>query len=232
LVIEYATSREASDPYCLRPGEAAALLAGHPWQRFVVVGDSVAEGVGDPVDGYVPLAWTDRIATELRLHTPDLTYRNLGRRNRRAAQVREQQLADALAFDPDLALVSCGAADTMDPSFNPDLVSPDIAAILSALRDRRATVITVEVLILAGFPGLPPAQRPAMANRLRLLNRCVRELAGVYDTVHIDLSTHPACGDADMHSGDGMHGNGRSHAISAAEAIRRIGGHLGNTFVP
>ncbi len=43
---------EATDPYTLRDGEAAALLAGHPWRRFVVLGDSVAEGCCEPVDGY------------------------------------------------------------------------------------------------------------------------------------------------------------------------------------
>ena len=63
---------EAADPYCLRPGEAATLLAGHPWRRFAVLGDSIAEGVGDPVPGYEHLGWADRVAAALRQHRPDL----------------------------------------------------------------------------------------------------------------------------------------------------------------
>jgi len=46
MATEYAATVEATDPYCLRDGEAAALLAGHPWRRFAVVGDSVAAGIG------------------------------------------------------------------------------------------------------------------------------------------------------------------------------------------
>ena len=37
---------EAADPFCLRDGEAAGLLAGHPWRRFAVLGDSIAQGLG------------------------------------------------------------------------------------------------------------------------------------------------------------------------------------------
>lgn len=57
--------REAADPYCLRPGEAAALLAGHPWRRFAAIGDSIAEGLGEPSPGYPDQPWIDRIAAEL-----------------------------------------------------------------------------------------------------------------------------------------------------------------------
>ena len=110
-----ATERsEATDPYCLRSGEADALLAGHPWQRFVILGDSIAEGVGEPVPGYPPLPIAQRVTAELARLQPELAVLNLGRRNLRARQVRERQLAPALAFGPDLALVVCGA--NADPS--------------------------------------------------------------------------------------------------------------------
>jgi hypothetical protein len=46
---------EATDPYCLRPGEARALPARHPWRRFAVLGDSIAQGVSEPVPGCGPL---------------------------------------------------------------------------------------------------------------------------------------------------------------------------------
>src|SRR5204863_61770 len=55
-------ARMPADPFRLRPGEAERLLDGHPWTRFAVLGDSIAEGVGDAVDGYGDLGWADRVA--------------------------------------------------------------------------------------------------------------------------------------------------------------------------
>jgi hypothetical protein len=40
---------EAADPHCLTLGTAGALLAEAPWRRLVVVGDSIAQGVREPV---------------------------------------------------------------------------------------------------------------------------------------------------------------------------------------
>src|SRR6476619_6127152 len=108
MVTPYAATAEAADPYCLRDGEARALLSGHPWRRFVVVGDSIAEGVGDPLPGYTDLGWADRVAAELAAVQPELACLNLGRRNLRTAQVLAEQVGPAVAFGPDLALVACG----------------------------------------------------------------------------------------------------------------------------
>src|SRR5206468_1182010 len=102
---------ELADPDCLADGEAAALLAGHPWRRFAVLGDSVANGPIFEVPGFCPLRWTDRVAAELRAEAPDLQYLNLGVSGLLTHEVRDSQLAEALAFAPDLALVLCGGND-------------------------------------------------------------------------------------------------------------------------
>jgi lysophospholipase L1-like esterase len=230
VLIDYGSTREAADPYCLRDGEAAALLAGHPWRRFVVLGDSVAAGIGDFVEGYIALPWVDRIAAELAARQPDLVYRNLGRRNRRAARVRLEQLPEAVDLAPDLALVACGANDAIDPRYDPAPVDEEITAMVGALRERGADVLTVGVLVLPRYPGLPADFAPGLTERLRLLGRRTRALSARLGTIHIDLTDHPAGDEPDLHSADGVHGNGRTHAISAAEAVRRLGAHLGNTY--
>ncbi len=51
MVTQRSYPREAADPYCLRAGEAEHLLAGHPWRRFAVVGDGIAEGAGERPPG-------------------------------------------------------------------------------------------------------------------------------------------------------------------------------------
>ncbi|HEU4421660.1 MAG TPA: SGNH/GDSL hydrolase family protein [Pilimelia sp.] len=221
--------REAADPGCLRAGEAAALLAGHPWRRFVALGDSVVEGLGDPVPGYVNLPWVDRVAAELRAVCPDLDYVNLGRRNLRAGQVRFEQLDTAVAYRPDLALVACGANDALHPGYRPEAVDAEVGAILSALRAAGADVLTVGLFDLGNCPAVQERFRPALARRMRTFARHTRALAELHGCVHIDLGRHPAVRDARLYSADGLHGNGRSHGISAAFGIRRIGSHLAST---
>ncbi|HEY0698586.1 MAG TPA: GDSL-type esterase/lipase family protein, partial [Micromonospora sp.] len=133
MLAEYPSTREASAPWCLRPGEATRLLAGHPWRRFVALGDSIAAGLGDPVAGYLPLPWVDRIAAELAATADgEFEYLNLGRRDLRAAEIRARQLPDAVAFRPDLALVSCGANDALRHWYDPAAVNAELAAIVTA----------------------------------------------------------------------------------------------------
>lgn len=222
----YAATVEAADPYCLRDGEAAALLAGHPWRRFAVLGDSVAEGLFEPTEGYVELSWIDRVAAELAEAQPGLAYLNLGRRNLRAAQVRNTQLDAALSFAPDLAMVACGANDAIDPRYRPDVVDGELSAIITALQAAGAEVLTIGILVLDSYPGLPAATRAAVPHRLRVLRRHTAAVAAALGTIHADLTEHPAQREPGLLSSDGVHGNGRSHAISAAEVVRRLGARL------
>jgi lysophospholipase L1-like esterase len=222
-----------ADPFCLRPGEAEALLAGHPWTRFVVLGDSIAEGVGDPVDGYGELGWADRVAAALAGQRPGLAYLNLGHRDLRTAQVRATQLDAALAFKSDLALVACGGNDAMRPGYDPAAVDRELGAIVAALRDSGTDVVTIALLVMADYPAFPEWFRPTAVANMRGLARHTTALAARLGTIHIDISQHPAGLQPELLlSRDGLHANARSHAICAAEAIRRLGGYLGNSGVP
>ena len=211
------------DPYCLRPGEARELLAGHPWRRFVVIGDSVAEGVVEPVPGYPQTAWADRVAAELAAVCPELAYRNLGRRDLRARQVRETQLAEAIKFGPDLALVTCGAIDALRATYDPDAVDREVAAMITELRAAGADVITLGLFDISHSPALEEWARPGIRRRYATLVAHLAALSEQLGTIHIDLFNHPVNDDPSTYSSDGRHGNARSHAIAAAEAIRRLG---------
>lgn len=223
---------EAADPYCLRAGEAERLLAGHPWTRLAVVGDSVAEGLGDPLDGYPDQPWCDRIAAELRRHRPDLAYLNLGKSMTRAAAVRSGQLPDALAFGPDLAIAACGAADLLLPGFDPDQVERELRAIVSAFAGHGCDVITVGLFDGSYARNVPELFAAARRARIRELAARARRVAGDLGTLHVELTSHPASRDADMYSSDSRHGTMRGHAIAAAEAIRVLGAHLRAAAAP
>lgn len=216
---------EAVDPYCLRAGEAEALLRGHPWGRFAVVGDSIAEGVADTVPGYSPMPYADRVAAELTRMNPELKYLNLGERGLRAHEVRESQLAAALAFGPDLALVACGANDALRPGYEAraDAVDAELARIIKALQEWGALVITVSIFVRPRYPSLPTWLRPSGTERMAMLGARTTAVAAAAGTVHVDLARHPIATAMDSTSADGLHGNARAQTVAATETIRALG---------
>lgn len=218
---------EADDPYCLREGEAARLLVGHPWKRFAVIGDSVAQGVGDPVPGYSDLPWCDRIAGELRAHQPELEYLNLGASDARAPQVLATQLEPALAFRPDLAIVVCGGNDAMRSSYDPGAVDRVLEELVVALRGAGADVITVSMFDITQAPAFPEKLLKQARERMLRLSAETAALAERLGTIHVHCTGHPAERDPDVYSADGIHATMRVHQICAAIAIRRLGIYLG-----
>jgi lysophospholipase L1-like esterase len=223
------TFDEATDPYCLRAGESARLLAGHPWRRFVVLGDSVAEGLAEPVAGYSDLQLADRLAAELRAACPRLAYRNLGHRGLRAREVRAEQLRPALDFEPDLALVVCGGNDAFPATYKPEQVDVELTAMVTALQEAGADVITIGVYNVSYSPVIADWLRPGLRERMRTLSERTGKLAAELGTLHLNLAAHPAVTDPSLYSSDGRHGNARSDAIAIAEAVRMLGSHLAGT---
>ncbi|MEU7905464.1 SGNH/GDSL hydrolase family protein [Actinoplanes sp. NPDC049118] len=216
--------REATDPHCLTDDQADELLRASHWQRFVVVGDSLAKGLGEPTDGYRSLPWGARTAAALRRAQPDLVHLNLGVENLRAAEVRETQLDAALALKPDLAAVVCGGNDILPRNFDPEAVSADLDGIMGPLREAGADIVTFTLQDLsAAYPAL--AEGPLLP-RIRQLNDLVREVAARHDAIVVEMWSHPARADRDIYSSDLKHASMRGHAIVAAATIRALGARL------
>lgn len=228
MASDYSQTLEAADRHCLRAGEAATLLAGHPWRRMVVIGDSIAEGVSDPTPGYHPLPLADRVHAELAAVAPSMVYLNLGRRNLRTHEIRRDQIGPALAFAPDLAMVVCGANDAMRPGYEAraDAVDEDLAAMVTTLQEHDILVVTVAIFAMPEYPGVVSWLAPAFSRRMRELAGRTGVVAATLGTIHVDLSTHPAIAESQLTGVDGLHGNGRSQAIAAAQTIRALGAYL------
>ncbi|MFL6164367.1 MAG: SGNH/GDSL hydrolase family protein [Jatrophihabitantaceae bacterium] len=220
---------ELADPDCLAADEAGALLAGHPWRRFAVLGDSVANGPIFEVPGFCPLRWTDRVAAELQAEAPELRYLNLGASGLLTSEVRDTQLADALAFGPDLALVLCGGNDAFRRSYTElraEQVDQELAEILGPLREQGAQLATICIFDVSYSPAVPDGFRLELRERLARLAEHARATAKRFDCVHVDLARHRRATDASLYSPDGRHGNSRSDAIAAAELVRALGSRL------
>jgi lysophospholipase L1-like esterase len=202
--------------------EAAALLRGAPWRRFVAVGDSVVEGVRGPAHGYRDLSWVDRLVAGLRAQHPDLAEHNLGHRGLLAADVRQRQLAPALALEPDLAVVVAGGNDLFRDRFDALAVGAELTAMVSRLRDIGSDVITMGLFDITRIdPAAPTA--PMVSRRIRTLAELTAAVAGRHGAIHLDFSTHPAGADPSIYSDDRLHLNARGHALVAAATIRRLG---------
>ena len=216
--------RERADPHCLSDTEADELLRGAPWQRFVVMGDSLAEGLGEPLDGYAFVPWGDRVADALRRVTPELAYRNVGRRYLRTAEIRNRQLVAALDFAPDLAAVTAGGNDILADDFDPAAVERDLDGIIGPLREAGAEVLTWTMWDIGrAFPEL---RDTPLLPRVAQLNEVWRAVARRHATLHTEQEGHPVTAERDILSSDLMHASARGHAVVAATTIRRLGEHL------
>src|SRR3954454_8259627 len=103
----------------LEPEELADRLRRAPWRRYVTLGDSLIVGLGDLVEGYPNMAWTEATGQAFKQLHPDFEFLNLGKPYLTARQVRETQLQPALDFEPGLAAVLAGGNDLGDP-FDPE----------------------------------------------------------------------------------------------------------------
>ena len=215
---------ERNDPYVLSPGEASELVAGHPWSRVVMLGDSIAKGIGDPSEGYANVTVGERVAAALAASRPDLTYVNLGERGLKAFEVRDSQLARALELRPDLAGVIAGPNDMFVEVFDVEPVKAVLEGIVTTLQEAGATVLTFEILDLPGCFGEPFAE---VDRRLKLLHEAVREISAEHGTIHVDAYTQPWSRDRDCMSADYQHATMRGQALAASATIRALGEYLG-----
>ncbi|MET0603957.1 MAG: SGNH/GDSL hydrolase family protein [Baekduia sp.] len=222
-------AREWADPHVVNDADLGRLLGPDvPWERVVVLGDSIAAGVREPSPGYRDLAWSERLAAGLAVARPGgVVVDNLGRRDLTAAEVRETQLDAALALVPDLVIVAAGGNDMLRREFDPNMVRDELSAILGPLRAAGADVLTFDLLDNTGTGLVPERFVAVLRERLVALAEATRAASAAVGGWHVPLREHPAAGDVDIFAGDGLHLNARGHAIVAAALARYLGAARG-----
>ena len=154
------------------------------FSRYVAIGDSFTEGVGDP-DPTRPnglRGWADRVAEVLAGRTDDFGYANLAIRGRKLHGILDEQLEPALALRPDLVTSYAGANDIMRPRVDLDDLAASYDAAVGRLTASGATV----VLFTAFDPGGSAVYRP-LRGRLALYTEAVREIAERHGTRLVDF---------------------------------------------
>ena len=189
------------------------------FHRYVALGDSGTEGVGDPRPDGSERGWADRLAELLAEADPDLLYANLAVRGRRMHEVREQQLGPALALAPDLATVVAGINDLLRPSFDLKVCIGHLDEMLRALRATDATVVT------ATYPDVSPINPIGRLVRKRLhgFNEGVREVAAKRGALLVEAEDFPILTDKVMWCDDRLHLSPAGHRALAAATARTLG---------
>ncbi|MGG5172091.1 SGNH/GDSL hydrolase family protein [Pseudarthrobacter sp. J1738] len=187
----------------------------HPWSRYVALGDSFTEGIGDPEPG-VPggfRGWADRVAEELSRDQEDFAYANLAIRGRLLQQIVDQQLAPALALKPDLVSISAGGNDLLRPGGDPDVLAEKLDSAVQILTMNGATVI------LFNGPDTGSTVLGRLRGKVAIYNENLRTVAHRHDAVVADMWSLRQLADPQMWAEDRLHFSPLGHHTIAAMVL-------------
>ncbi|GAB2853760.1 SGNH/GDSL hydrolase family protein [Streptomyces deserti] len=175
---------------------------------FVALGDSLTEGVGDPVgDGW--RGWAALLAAGLAEEPVDFT--NLAVSGAQTRDVLETQLPAALGLRPDLVSVVIGVNDTLRCTFDIRAVAARLDTVYSALTGQGAVLLTACLPDPGAMLGLPGALARPLARRQRAVNTVVHALSDRYGAVHLHACEGDWITDRAMWSADRLHPGERGH---------------------
>lgn len=203
------------------PAPAPALGApAHPWRRFVALGDSFTEGVGDP-DPDAPngvRGWADRVAEQLALGTDDFAYANLAIRGRLIDRIVAEQLDRAIELRPDLVTFSAGGNDLIRPSADADAIAARYERAVERLVATGATVVVltgVDTRFSSGFKHV--------RSTVAVYNCHLRAIADRHGCVVADQWGCRSIQDARMWADDRLHLNPLGHHEVARLVLDALG---------
>jgi lysophospholipase L1-like esterase len=190
------------------------------FHRYVALGDSFTEGVGDP-DPERPnglRGWADRVAEALAGQTADFRYANLAIRGRKLRAILDEQLDPALALGPDLITIYAGANDILRPRVDLDALVERYDDALGRLAGTGA-----RLLVFTAFdPGGSAIYRP-LRGRFALYNELVRSSARAHGAAIVDFWTMREYRDWRYWDPDRMHLGPAGHQRMAIEVLDTLG---------
>jgi lysophospholipase L1-like esterase len=202
------------------------------WRCFVALGDSFTEGIGDRVEGVPLRSWADWLTRAIRARQGALEYHNLARHGLRTAQIREEQLARALDYRPDLASVIGGANDVLGLGWDAGHFREEFAALVAALGETGATVITATMANFAAVAGGNGAGRSyrRLRERVEEANGIIRAVSAEYGTIFVDFWPLTDTLGRAAWSGDDLHPNARGYRFIAERIAAALAERSGVTL--
>lgn len=191
----------------------------HPWSRYVAIGDSFTEGIGDP-EPTVPgghRGWADRVAEVLSQGTEDFAYANLAVRGKLIRQIIDEQLEPALALRPDLITISAGGNDVIRPGTDPDEIAVRFEYAIDRLSRDHATIV-IFTGVDVGFSNVFRGIRGKVA----IYNENLRIVAKKYDCIVADQWALTEIQDMRMWAPDRLHLNSLGHHTVARMVLEAL----------
>lgn len=188
--------------------------------RFVAIGDSFTEGVGDePPRGAG--GWADRAAIALAsIARESVSYANLAIRGRLLGPVLEQQLPAALALDPSLISICAGGNNLLRPVLRLDVLLESLDRAVTRCLDSGASVVLLS-------PPDPSARLPLgglIYARGHALAEVIGQVASAHDVPYVDVSHDRELRRAAYWSDDRLHLNPNGHRRVASLFLAALGG--------
>ncbi|MFT4219549.1 MAG: SGNH/GDSL hydrolase family protein [Microbacterium sp.] len=190
-----------------------------PWRRFVAIGDSFTEGIGDP-EPSLPgghRGWADRVAEVLAGKVDDFAYANLAVRGKLIRQIVDGQIDPALRLNPDLVTFSAGGNDVIRPGADPDAVAELFEEAVVRLSSTGATIVV--------FTGIDTEFTPVfrgIRGRVAIYNENLRAIADRHDCIVADQWALKEVQDMRFFDDDRLHYNPLGHHEVARMVLRAL----------
>ncbi|MFN8151138.1 MAG: SGNH/GDSL hydrolase family protein [Solirubrobacterales bacterium] len=153
------------------------------------------------------LTWASITARSLSSSDLELDLVCLAEPGATCSAVTDRQLEAAIAADPQIVSLICGANDVIG-SVRPrvEVVASSLDGLWFSLRSALPAASMLTCTYPAHGPrNLGPRSRERIAAGLRELNAAIRLLAGRHRIACADLEGHPGVGDAANFAADGLH---------------------------
>ncbi|MGK0722419.1 SGNH/GDSL hydrolase family protein [Leucobacter sp. W1478] len=188
--------------------------------RYVAIGDSFTEGVGDELPGGRVRGWADLVAQGLADATGEpIQYANFAIRGRLLARIIGEQLDAALTLGPTLVSFNGGGNDMLRPGTDVPWIVAETERALTRIREAGA-----EPLLLAGANptiGIPRGAQVKLKGDQ--MTRAAGALAETLDIRFCDNWSDPVLARREYWSHDRLHLAPVGHARVAANVLRTLG---------
>ena len=190
------------------------------WQRFVAIGDSSTEGMGDPDGTGGFRGWADRLAGHLAAaHGEGFEYANLAIRGKTTEQIQDEQVPAALALRPDLVSVIAGMNDILTVSFDPEATAGLVERMFTTFTEAGVDVLTFTL------PDPTPNLffTRVIQPRVVEFNDALRQAARRAGVMMVDVAAFTEGSDPRLWSDDRLHGNSAGHERVAHALAHGLG---------
>lgn len=189
------------------------------YQRYVAIGDSWTEGLGDPDESRPNgvRGWADRVAEVLAAEREDFRYANLAIRGRTVEEILDEQLAPALAMHPDLLTIQGAGNDLLHLRVDIDALVGSIDAAVAKANDAGARV----VLFTHGTPAAGPFR--TLRGRVAIFNELIREVVDTRQAALVDNWRLREAADPRYWDADRIHPSPFGHQLAALHVLNSLG---------